>query len=289
LDWVGKGLRRAEARHRPAVFRYIFPTPMATFYDRFCECAERWPGSIALEIQRHDQVESYTYAEVRKRAEAIAGWIVENKFEPGARCAIFADNHPRWVMAYLGVIAAGCTTVPLDTALHTDQVTKLLKDSGALLIFSDQKHLRVVQEAADGLAIKILLTDESEDKGARATFAGSGSGSGNFSPTETSTDSLASLLYTSGTTADPKGVMLTHANLLAEVEAVFKRIQVAVSCAFADGQSSAPTGTRRARGVPGNLEHDRVAAGASRTEDYGVRGGATVFQFNSRAHFQRSG
>lgn len=226
MDWVGKGLRRAEARHRPAVFRYIFPTPMATFYDRFCECAERWPGSIALEIQRHDQVESYTYAEVRKRAEAIAGWIVENKFEPGARCAIFADNHPRWVMAYLGVIAAGCTTVPLDTALHTDQVTKLLKDSGALLIFSDQKHLRVVQEAADGLAIKILLTDESEDKGARATFAGSGSGSGNFSPTETSTDSLASLLYTSGTTADPKGVMLTHANLLAEVEAVFKRIQV---------------------------------------------------------------
>ena len=45
--------------------------PMPTFYDRFVECVEHWPGNVALEIQRHDKVESYTYAEVRRMAESI--------------------------------------------------------------------------------------------------------------------------------------------------------------------------------------------------------------------------
>src|SRR2546425_10059962 len=91
---------------------------MPTFYARFCECAERWPENVALEIQRRDRVESYTYAEARRMAESVGRWLVENGFQPGARIAILADNHPRWVAAYLGIVAAGCTAVALDTALH---------------------------------------------------------------------------------------------------------------------------------------------------------------------------
>jgi len=218
---------------------------MSTFYELFRECAERWPRNVALEIQRREHVESYTYAEVRGMAESIGRWIVENGFAPGSRCAIFADNHPRWVMSYLGVIAAGCTAVPLDTALHTDQVAKLLKNSGASLAFCDRKHLEVIEEAAEGLAIKIVLTDAVAGEGpirprsgqVRVTQTGTtqvvadlesifAGGPGSFSPVETSADGLASLLYTSGTTADPKGVMLTHANLLGEVESVFNWVQI---------------------------------------------------------------
>jgi long-subunit acyl-CoA synthetase (AMP-forming) len=56
---------------------------------------------------------------------------------------------PRWVAAYLGIIASGCAAVPLDTALHADQVTKLLKDSGASAVFCDAKHLPVAQPAVN--------------------------------------------------------------------------------------------------------------------------------------------
>lgn len=105
---------------------------MPTFYELFRECAERWPDHIALEIQRHDRVESHTYAEARRMAESFGRWLKESGFQPGARIAILADNHPRWITAYLGIIAAGCTAVPLDTAFHADQVAKLLKDSGGL-------------------------------------------------------------------------------------------------------------------------------------------------------------
>src|SRR5438128_11937675 len=80
-------------------------------------------------------------------AESIARWITGNGFEPGSRCAILADNHPRWVATYLGSIAAGCTAVPLDTALHADQVIKLVEDSGSSLLFSDVKHIPIAREA----------------------------------------------------------------------------------------------------------------------------------------------
>src|SRR5215471_11332275 len=108
----------------------IFPAQMATFYDRFVGCAERLPTNVAVEIQRPSGVESYSYAELRQMAEALAAWLKEQGIRPGSRVAILADNHPRWVVAYLGIIAAGGTGVPLDTAYHSDQVATLLGDSG---------------------------------------------------------------------------------------------------------------------------------------------------------------
>src|SRR5437899_12852433 len=132
---------------------------MPTFYARFCECAERWPENVALEIQGRDRVGSYTYAEVRRMAESVGRWLVENGFQPGARIAILADNHPRWVAAYLGIIAAGCTAVPLDTAFHADQVSKLLKDSGSSLLFTDTGHLPIARDAVKSLQVGIVLTD----------------------------------------------------------------------------------------------------------------------------------
>ncbi len=201
---------------------------MRTFYNRFCECAERWPQSIALEIQRKHGIESYTYSEVRRMAESVGQWLSENGLQAGTRVAILADNHPRWVAAYLGIIAAGCTTVPLDTALHEDQVAKLLKDSGSSVLLCDTKHVTLVHALASELGLKLVLTDSvSEGIGPvsapyttttlDAIFAAD---PGTFVAKEVSADDLVSLLYTSGTTADPKGVMLTHANLMGEVEAV---------------------------------------------------------------------
>jgi long-chain acyl-CoA synthetase len=213
---------------------------MPTFYDQFVEAEQRGPQNIALEIQRHDQVESYTFAETRKMAESVGRWLTEKKLPAGARVGIFADNHPRWVATYLGVIASGLTAVPLDTALHADQVTKLLKDSGTSLLATDVKHLATAQQAITGLGIELILTDPGSLKAAspkiktdhgQARWVGDldaifAAGPGDFRAVEAPADNVAALLYTSGTTADPKGVQLTHANLLGEVEAVFQVLQI---------------------------------------------------------------
>ncbi|HTU40466.1 MAG TPA: AMP-binding protein, partial [Candidatus Aquilonibacter sp.] len=220
---------------------------MPTFYDRFVECAERWPDHVALEIQHDDHgpgrksndADSLTYAELRKRAESVARWIGESGLARGSRLAIVADNDPRWVAAFLGIIAAGCAAVPLDTTLHADQLTKLLNDSGSSLLFCDARHAGICHEAVAGSKIDIVLMDpeRSPSSAAEQTFlttlpAMFERGPGTFQRQPASEDELAALLYTSGTTADPKGVMLTHANLLAEVEAVFNWVDIGPSDAL---------------------------------------------------------
>jgi long-chain acyl-CoA synthetase len=206
---------------------------MPTFYDRFLECAQRWPNNVALELQRHEHLESCTYGELHSWAESVGRWITENKFAPGSRLAILADNHPRWVATYLGIIASGCVAVPLDTALHDDQVLKLLKDSGTSAVFVDAKHVPVTRRALTELKLGLILTDPDRmtAKSGDDHFLANlpeifKAGPGSFKPVPVKTDDLASLLYTSGTTADPKGVMLTHGNFLGEVEAVFNWVDI---------------------------------------------------------------
>ena len=205
---------------------------MPTFYDRFVECAERWPQNTAVEIQTPDGIEGHSYSELRRMAESIAQWLIAQGMQPGARVAILANNHPRWVAAYLGIIAAGGAAVPLDTAYHADQVAKLLRDSGGSLLFCDLKHLDTAYQAVSGLDIQLVLTESglhTEGQPGAAVPARAVTSlddilaqpAQGFRPVPRAPDDLASLLYTSGTTADPKGVMLSHGNLLGEAEAVF--------------------------------------------------------------------
>ncbi|HUM04130.1 MAG TPA: AMP-binding protein [Terriglobales bacterium] len=218
---------------------------MATFYQRFQESAGKFPHNIALEIQRQDRVESVTFAELQRMAESVGAWL-NGRVERDARVAILAANHPRWVAAYLGIICAGRVAVPLDTAFHADQVTKLLQDSGASVLFCDVKHLPVAQEAVGGLPVRLVMTSAASEVAdqpfhdAPHGIAGRGNqpepeagldsifaaGSQGFAPVLPREDDLAALLYTSGTTADPKGVMLTHANLVGEAAAVFGAVHI---------------------------------------------------------------
>jgi long-chain acyl-CoA synthetase len=212
---------------------------MPTFYDRFLECEERWPNNVALELQRQDQLESCTYAELRRMAESVGRWIDENGFAPGSRLAIVADNHPRWVASYLGIIASGRTVVPFDTALQAGQLTTLLKDSGTSAVFCDAKHAEVSREAVAALNIGLVLMDPDRvaEHASQERWMGNlpeifDAGPGPFKPAPAAADDITSLLYTSGTTADPKGVMLTHANFLGEVEAVSHWIDLGPSDAL---------------------------------------------------------
>jgi long-chain acyl-CoA synthetase len=206
---------------------------MPTFYDRFVECSERWPENPALDLQCHGEIESCSYGELRRMAESVGRWVSEKGFQRGTRLVIFADNHPRWVAAYLGTIAAGCVVVPLDTALHADQLVTLLKDSGASLLFCDARHAPVARTALAEAPLELVIMDPEHmpEASFREEWTGNlpaifAAGPGNFRPAQSALDDIASLLYTSGTTADPKGVMLTHGNFLGEVEAVFNWVEI---------------------------------------------------------------
>jgi len=128
---------------------------------------------------------------------------------------------------YLGVLASGNTAVPLDTAFRADQVRKLLLDSDSVLLFTDRHRLAIAREAAKDLPVRLVLTEGNAPLDGLLALANIfTAGPGDFRPVPVTADDIAMILYTSGTTSDPKGVMLSHGNLEAEAEGVFEVIDV---------------------------------------------------------------
>ena len=197
---------------------------MDLFYRRFSESARSVPNAIAVEMQRREHTERLSYAELHSMAESVGAWLRLNDVPAGSRCAIFADNSARWVVSYLGTYAQGCTAVPLDSNYHADQVHKLLLDSGAQLLFTDVKHLPMAREAVADTPSRIVLLEGAEDGTAGSVDAMIAAGPGAFTASDPQEKDLAVLLYTSGTTSDPKGVMLSHGNLAFEVAEVAKLV-----------------------------------------------------------------
>jgi len=208
---------------------------MSNFYDRFAQAAERAPDAVAVEMQRQTREEPsppperHSYLRMRSACDRVACWLRDQKIQPGDRCALLALNGPRWIAAYLGTIAAGAVAVPLDTNFNVEQVAKLLNDSGSSLLFVDQKHLTTARRAIEGSSIRLFLLERCSDGAGFPDFDSAPEPSETFSPAQTGDNETAVIVYTSGTTSDPKGVMLTHGGLAAEREAVFRMMRLGPS------------------------------------------------------------
>src|SRR5712691_11138280 len=120
---------------------------MNNFYQQFAATAERFAARPAIEVQRRDSLDRFTYAELRSMAERAADFLAGRGLAAGDRCAILADNDARWCAAYLGVLRIGGVAVPLDTAYKGPQIAALLRDSGARVLFTAPKYLPAAREA----------------------------------------------------------------------------------------------------------------------------------------------
>jgi long-chain acyl-CoA synthetase len=194
---------------------------MTGFYHRFSETVDRLPDRTAVEVQARDSLESFTYGQLRSMAENTSSFLASRGVGAGDRCAILADNDAHWCAAYLGVLRLGAVAVPLDTSYTPAQVARLLSDSGSSLILTSQRFLEAVEEARkelNGACPAYVFGSGNELAGPDAEAA--------RPPASCGPDEPAVILYTSGTTSDPKGVVLTHGNLLGEVDAARSVVDV---------------------------------------------------------------
>lgn len=161
----------------------------------------------------------FTYAEFAERASRLAGAIVAAGIEPGDRVAFLSGNCHRLLEAYYGVLEARAVLLPLNIRLASQEMAFILNDSGAKLLFLEKQFLQMVEcfRGTVSTVEKFILLD-------------SEAGAGWLSPQnyeqllaasvphhaevmDFDENSLAELFYTSGTSANPKGVMLTHRNV----------------------------------------------------------------------------
>jgi long-chain acyl-CoA synthetase len=195
----------------------------------FARSAERFPERVALEVDRRTGVEAVRYRELAAWAARAAEWLATRSIAAGDRVAILADNDPRWVAVYLGALAAGAVAVPLDTAYRPAQIAALIGQSGARVIFTTPKFLPAVRQAqrsGNWTAEIALLAGEAGGVASLAEAFVPGAEGPALPACRRERTDPAVILYTSGTTSDPKGVVLTHGNLLAEFEAVRQVIPI---------------------------------------------------------------
>lgn len=147
-----------------------------------------------------------TFGDVDERAGSVAAAVAAAGVRPGDRVVIAMHNVPSFVWSYFGILRAGAVVIPLNPTLTVPEVRRVLDDSGASLVTGVDPAGDAARAAAGEAGIRYF--DASE-------LTGAGPAPATHEPDD---DDLAVLAYTSGTTGEPKGVMLTHANLLANVE-----------------------------------------------------------------------
>jgi long-chain acyl-CoA synthetase len=177
---------------------------VARLLARAARCWPRRPAVALGERPLHD------YASLASRAAGLAGAFAASGLLPGERIAIVSRNVPGYVAALFGCWWAGLVAVPVNAKLHPKELAFVLADSGARLAFVDEAWRAAIGEAvADAVALERVVLIDGPDHVALCGARPAGE------PVHCGADDPAGLFYTSGTTGRPKGVVITHGNLVA--------------------------------------------------------------------------
>lgn len=194
--------------------------------------AEKFANVVALNSPYAQPSVILTYTQLNQQIKQFAAGLQALGITPQlddegipSRVALVADNSPRWLIADQGIMTAGAANVVRSAQAEREELLFILAESGSIaLVIEDLKTLAKIGDRLDSLPIEFVVLLSDEDIAAEETlkivnFAQLMSLGANSSPQPPtySQDTLATLMYTSGTSGKPKGVMLTHGNLLHQV------------------------------------------------------------------------
>ena len=186
-------------------------------YETLARSAAKVAGGICL---RYEDT-TYSYEQVYMIVNRLGHYLQQQGVQPGDRVALVLPNTPAFIFAYFAVTGIGAVAVPINPVWTADELSFVFRDARCRFVIA--APLSSVTDAISGMDIPYLLT-----AGPQAQTWESIVKSGDDSPLEVpicDTD-LAVFIYTSGTTGKPKGAMLTHRNLLQNVDSTVKAIEV---------------------------------------------------------------
>lgn len=150
-----------------------------------------------------------THAQVDAEADRVAGGLAEVGVQRGDRVAIYMQNIPHFAYAYFGIMRAGGVAVPLNPMLTAVEAERILVDSGAKVVLASDELDATAARAGEAHGVTIITPGRWSELGHLGT---------RVDDAEVAPDDLAVLAYTSGTTGDPRGAMLSHGNLQANLD-----------------------------------------------------------------------
>lgn len=191
----------------------------------FQDIARRYPGTVAIRFAGRDT----TLQQFDQASDSVAAGLAAQGIEPGDRVALYCVNSDVFAFAYAGIIKAGATVVPINLLLNPNEINYILNDAGCRGLIYHEAFAASVDRFRTGLRavqtfIYIGSQPSADDDLPWTALIASGARVPDitFDPGA----DVASILYTSGTTGRPKGAMLTHRNLLSNVDSVVRALAV---------------------------------------------------------------
>ena len=210
----------------------------ATLNQLLAQAVKTYRKPDALSYKKDGTWHRISSEEWLARARNIALGLYELGVRAGDRVALLSENRPEWFLVDSGMQILGAVNVPLYSTLMPEQIAYVVNNSGAkVLIASDgsqQKKIATIRKEIDAVEHFVALDASAElDAITLASVEEKGKAAGEKDPElaqkladAVSPEDLASIVYTSGTTGDPKGVMLTHDNLVSNVHATLKILPI---------------------------------------------------------------
>ncbi|HEX3037251.1 MAG TPA: AMP-binding protein [Thermodesulfobacteriota bacterium] len=180
---------------------------------------EKYSDNTAYLTPRGNEIYKLSYVQVLEYVKRLGRYLKELGLGKGDNVAILGENKPEWGISYFSVAWVGATAIPLDARASLGFYKSALKFSSAKAIILSGSYLSDIESIHDQLdeLRHIILMDNLDEICSK--FA-NGVGMEDVSP-----DDILEILFTSGTTGEPKGVMLTHGNILSNVDDIYKTIE----------------------------------------------------------------
>lgn len=202
-----------------------------TFCQKLVKSCMARPEKTAMRIVGVDD-EVYTFGEMLRQIHAVAYRIHKEGVRKGERIALIGENHPCWAIAYLAIIYRGAVVVPIDPQGEIETVCNFLENSDARLAFlspGQTEKFRQIEEKIGRHIPSVVWRGQSSANGFQSFEEWAGTEFPSWFAEEippARDDDNALLIYTSGTTGLPKGVPLTHGNIVAELAGINEVIRL---------------------------------------------------------------
>lgn len=194
--------------------------------------AKRFGDIVALHNPHSTPEVVITYSQLGEQIQKFAAGLQKLGVKVGDRISLIADNSPRWFIADQGIMTAGAVNAVRSSQAERSELLFIIANSGSTaLVVQDLNTLNKLGDELNDLPIQliILISEETppEDTPKVLKFSQVLEIGANhpLTPVQVTGDSLATLIYTSGTTGKPKGVMLSHSNLLHQLKTVGTIVQ----------------------------------------------------------------
>jgi long-chain acyl-CoA synthetase len=198
--------------------------------------AEAYGSLVGMKSRHPWGYQSITYREMGRLVSYLGTGLIARGLDKGDRVVLIADNSPEWMLLYAAVTSAGAVVVPLEVHMMENEIRHLLLHSEAEILVASPK---IYSDRIEGMHLKnvqVIVIGEEESGLGEISLGGVmaegkkriSDGEGEFfnRKAAVSPHDPAAICYTSGTTGQPKGVVLTHRNLVSNVKACLERFSI---------------------------------------------------------------